>query len=1307
MGLVSYIKDLYYNSRLNKADNLLSEGRVTDAENIFTSILDKHPLAVAKFADYLYSTSKSANVSKIVSLFERVIALERKGGQVYDANAYNTILSRFADDMVNKAQKNFALSKYEDCSTLLTAINRTKCRTNATTDLCCESDTNIIVQKIDSTKFTNKDFLSLIDDLKKLWERGQRIPQVKETILKFCEKLKNGKRYYVAATILSIILGDKYHKDCLRNIAFVVSGDDSEINPKVISDVVANYGKELVLHNEQSLTESVSIFDKCWQRSSSITFVLGSLDGAGADLQEALLSHVILYHQAYLSNSDLLSSITKWISDNCGLTESIDLYEKVLNAGYNVENFYVDKVHKLSETLAYDERVKLFNKALAFYPKSAILLDDTLYCAKWYESQGYNAEAIKICDVIISNCKKAKVVKAKALCNIANKESDIDKRVQYIAQASSVLANSKEAGASEVNAYIQQSYLDSAEQYYTAGRVEDCYAILDSLVKLGNKKAVSSMVNHYLSEVKSCSDNNERFKKVVDVIDKINTYKIPNIASVTEYCMLWSEKINLCIELNKSTDHSTAVSVYQRLLDDINAICFDDAFASEHQDILRKQIIERKYIVARELEKSNNLKDAALTYKEINGIENKRVPTLSALRFILCKLKSQGPDEILQHKAKIYSLLKNAAKAYKAEKDDIAYRFALSLLKAGEDAEALSVLSEYLPNEVNLKKACEQGAMIKAQAKLEDFNRKLEAVKNNSLSADDAIYFINHMLEYAEVIKPVLDLPRAKLSKYRAKLKNYAIFKLFNEGKYNVAFEKMIKEHPDYLEDLTVLRNIAVVCLNMAESNQLNSKNYQEVISAWLTAIYQERLFVKSLDYTSWDNQFKFTLQNAYGHYDEFAFENLPDNVNFDDPEENVIVSIREVQRILLDRFEASISESQTYHGFFTAQKDAMDALINLNLDEKCTMVAPFLASKNEDIYEEIADAFNKELEGQYGNWEEALAVGVRYELEDPIYEEYSVAKELFDKFKSALTNKNNSRIFTTNNVAKIKKFGNMYSALISFVGSNVSALKSDQRTAFKSNFDFYNAVCLSIGDRTISFSFSNYVMQYIVGEVNNNRMKHAEASKYILSIYTLDPTNARVKENLTTLFEMLARDKSADAVAAVNSILGKVQTVDSAFYRKLNAEYTEAKIDKELNEIVDKVNGNSMSAAQALSKVYSIYENNSNNERVCENLVQLCDMCIMKYIIQQEYGGSTVAGILDRIYNNMSSEFKNRRGKFAQSYNAIWGQLPSDAKLTIQGFNPNATLNDSGRALKKGLEYYKKFGGVTKSSSLSDILGL
>ena len=1293
MGLVSYLKDLYYNSRLNKASKLLSEGRSSEAEQILITILDKHPMAVSNLAEYYYSLSKSTDVGKVVSLFEKTISLEDKGGQIYDAKAYNSVLTKFVNDILSKSKGFYASSSFVECSALLSSINKTKCKSEQSVNLCCQSDIHILLQKIDKTKLTDKNFAAIIEQLENIWRCCKNIPQIKKTILDFCDKQSRAKRYYVAAIILGVVLENKHHNDCLQKVAYVVLGEDLEIDTKLIKEVVANYGKKLILRKGVLVSDSLTLFEKCWQQSSNCDFVIDVLGGSiTSELKNAIVSRIIDNHQTYLVNSGLFNCFIKWISDSYDVKESIELYEKIHNAGYNVEDYYVGKVHIWIESQSYELKVLSLNKARTLYPQSKVILADTLDCAKWYEGQGENNTAIQIADSIISDYKEAKIVKAKALCNLGNKESNTEKRRQYIEQAFSTLDNSSVEGTEVVHQYLQQSYINIAEQYYSDGDFDNCYNILHSLAKQNYDKALISIANHRLSEANNSQIATEKLKKVNNAIDEINSYQT-SIVTTSEYCSLWSEKINATIEICRTFDNHSAVAEFEKLMTAIQAVGFDNVYTSSKCTLLLNNIIERKYIIARELEKSNDLDDAAKAYKEINALEKKRVPTLSALRFILCKLKLGNTADVLQHKDKIYSLLRNAAQVFEAEKDDIAYRFALALLKSGEDQEALSVLTEHLPNEVQLKKACEQGAMIKAQAKLEDFNQKIEAVKNKTLPANDAIYFINHMLEYAEIIKPILDLPRAKLSKYRAKLKNYAIFKLFDEGKFDVAFEKMIKEHSDYLEDLTALRNIALICLNIVESKQLKKSNYQEVISVWLTAIYQEKLFVKSLDYTSWDNQYKFTLQNAYGHFEEYDYGDLPDNVNFDDPEVNSIISIKEVQRALLDRFEAAITDNQTYHEFFTAQKDAMDALIALNLDEKCTLVAPFLANKDENIFDEISAAFNRELEGHYGNWEEVLSVGTLYELSESVYSNYSAAKDLFRILKEAITNRNNVRMFTPSNVAKIKEFDNMYSSFTSFIRSKVAALKSDDRTTFKSNFDFYINVCASIKDSAISFTFSNYVRHYIVGEVNNGKMENAEAAKFILSVFMLDTSNARVKDNLTTLFEMLSRDKSSDASTAVNTILSKVQTVDAAFYRRLKSEYDEAQIDKELNDIVDKVNSHTMSEAQALIKVFALYQNNSSSERVCGNLAQLCDMCIMKYIIQQEYGGSSVAGILDRVYNNMSPEFQKHRKKFADSYKAIWGQLPSDAKLTIQGFNPNATLNDSGRALKRGLEYYKKFG--------------
>lgn len=1308
MGLISYIKNLYYDNRLKKADKMLAEGLSSEAENIYISILDKQPLAAVKLASFYYTLSQSANVENIVSLFAKVIEIESKAGQVYDVKAYNEVLNKFSNEIINKAKENFKASSYVTCSLLLAAINKTRCKTNETSNLCCESDINIVLQKIDKTQFSNRDFIGLIDDLKSLWNKGESISTAKQVLIQFTKKLVDEHRFYVAAMVMGIVHKNKFHKDCLTNISKVVFGEDTEINSKTIKDVVANYGKQLIMRDDISIDDTIELFDKCWNQSHNCQFVLDAVsDDIKISLREAIVAHIISHHNNYLSNAELLQKLLKWIKDKYSNENAIQLYEKIYHAGYDVEDYYVTKVHALVQTLAYDSRCILLSQAQLLYPKSEQILKDKLDCAIWYEKQDNNERAIEIADSIIPNYEEAKVVKAKALCNLANKESDADKMVQYVEKATEVLQSQKtpkQKGTEEVEKNIQQTFLTAAEKYYILGSIDNCYQILHKLAKQGFVKALLSIISHRLYEVQKCSNFIDKKEAIINAISEIGGFDITSIINTTDYCTLWSEKINATIEECKSLDHNITIDKFQNLINEINSVGFDSSYANEKIELVRKNLIERKYILARELERSNQFDRALTAYKEINTLENKRVPTLSALRFILCKLKSQSPEDILQNKTKIYSLLKNAAKAFKSEKEDIAYRFALILLKAGEDQEALSVLSEYLPEEVYLKKACEQGAVIKAQAKLEDFNHKLLEVESKTLSSDDAIYFVNHMLEYAEIIKPILELPRTKLSKYRTKLKNYAIFKLFDEGKYDVAFEKMIKEHSDYLEALTVLRNIALVCLNIAEEKQLTDKNYKNVISVWLTAIYQEKLFVKSLDYTSWDDQYKFTLQNAFGHFDEFDYDDLPDNVNFDDPEENVIVSIREVQRSLLDRFEASISDFQTYHEFFTSQKDAMDALISLNLDNKCTIVSPYLVAQNQDIYNEISNSFKQELDGHYGNWEDVISVGVLYCLQETIYTEYKTAKELFIDLKDAISNLNNVRIFTTSNVDKIKKFNNLYSSLSSFIGSKVSALKSENNTIFKKNFDFYLAVCNSIKDNAISFTFSNYVMHHVVGDVNDKRMKMAEAFNFILSIYLLEPNNTRVKDNLKTLFEMLVREKTIESKQAVSTILSKVSGCNSSFYQELNTEYEAAQIDIELENIFNKLKNNSISKSNALKSIHAMYTTHPNNAVICQLLAQLCVVCIEECIIGDSYGTSDVKRILNSLKTNRSSEFNKHTSVFRDRYQNIWNQVPVDAKILLSGdsslYSYGQSLNSKGLALKEGLDYLKAFGGVTSRVS-------
>lgn len=1298
MGLISYFKNKYYDKKLNKAETLLSERRAPEAEQVFISILDKQPQAAGKLAAYYGSLAPKSNISKVVKLFQKVIDLQSKGGTVYDKQFYNYEVKRFVVHIYERAIHCYESGSFQDCYSLLYALNSTMYKSRESIELCCVARIQIILQQIESTKTTDKRFKSYIEGFKSEWRIGKSITKAKDAAKKFCDKLESQKRFYAANTLLSII-DDASSPRVLGNAISIVFGNDVEASSSQIKETVAVYGKNIVLRNEQNLKDSISVFDICWQVSHDQDFVLDVFRSVNdKTLRDSLIDLIISNHSSYLSDTKLFDEFSQWVYEKVEATLSIETLEKIHILGYNSENLYVAKVHAYGITKPCDERIVLLDRAHSLFPNSSTIINDKLDCAQWYLNNEKNGRAISVANSILAKCDKACLIKAHAICNLANAESETDKKVDLLRESEVALGMKTGPEYQTVRECISFGYLGAAEKYYSQNAQSKAYDILHILSKNGYKKALVAISTHRLSEIRACDSVEQKLHESTNAISEIMSYNISEIAECAEFQSIWDEYIAADISKFKNEDDAKAISEFEYVLKSLEKAVFCTSIKNDKKILVTKELIRRKYLVARSLELSNNLEGALDQYKGINTLEANKTPTLSALRFTICKLKLQNNSDIIQHKERIYILLKNAADTFRAEKEDIAYRFALILLKSGENTEALAVLNEFLPNEEFLRKACKQGDMIKAQAKLEDFNNKLDAVKNRTLSSDDAIFFINHMLEYGKAIAPILQLTRPELSEYRNKLKNYAIFKLFDEGKFAVAFNKMIKEHHDYLDDLSALHNIALICLNMAEEKQLTLSNYEEVIAVWLTAIYQEKLFIKSLDYTSWDDNFTFSLYEAYGHFNEHTVGDKPDNVNFDDSDDSSIVPIREVQRALLSRFEAAIGDNQRYHEFFTSQKDAMDALIALNLDEKCRLVAPFLAKKDEVVFEDITNALEQDRMHKYDNWEDVLSVGVIYQLEAPIYTDYGKAKNYFDACNESIKGKNISlarQAFTTSRISLIHNFGKLFSALVSTANSKVSALSSKEKSEFKSNFNFYMIVCDALKDSTLSYVFSNYVMSFVVGQVNSNIMSKTEATDYILSIFLLDKTNIRVKENLTTLFEMLAREDDSGSVQAITTILSKLRSFDTAFYKKLNSEYEDAKIHKELNSIVNQVNQNSLEMSSALSRIYGMYSNNPNNEGICENLAQLSAICIMKYVVGQESGASSVLRTLDSLKANISTEFRKHRGVFKKQHDEIWNQLPSETKILLSvGSTSIRTLNEKGYALKRGLEYLRSLGG-------------
>ena len=446
----------------------------------------------------------------------------------------------------------------------------------------------------------------------------------------------------------------------------------------------------------------------------------------------------------------------------------------------------------------------------------------------------------------------------------------------------------------------------------------------------------------------------------------------------------------------------------------------------------------------------------------------------------------------------------------------------------------------------------------------------------------------------------------------------------------------------------------------------------------------------------------------------------------------------------MLNRFEAALNDNNEYHKFYIAQKDAMNALSELSLYENCSIKAPHIIGSDENS--EIGRSLNYQLQQNQGNntddfldnTEEVLKVGLLYGFNSSPFMDYQTAKDYSNQCVMAVEHMTASRVKTAFGImrmSKIKSYDSLFSALTSTIHGKLNeAIRANNK--FDNLFNTYRYVCPILEDMNISFAFSNYVNQHIIGGLNDKSIDLDDGADYLFKAYNVDKQNQNLKRNLNNIVEALVHNYITDGTASFLNILMIIldstrefdshviestkapdgvpeQMIFALFmanetnfnrlkrtispkstlianrFNYIDNQIKDLKINIELNDVVEKVNNNSMSKVDALSQVYNLYENNKNNKRVCDNLVTLCGICIQEYVISDSYGRNRVESILDSLNWNKSSTFRGSATQLKTIYNSYWNQIPYDAKYAIQ--HDSYTLNDKGRALKEGLDYLDK----------------
>lgn len=1288
----------YCNDTWGISEKLLIGERAQASHNydlsiqLYNELVGLHAKAQPRLAQLYYENSlKESDFAKKRALVEKALSFKKFHDSLFDSNEYDKLLpnlSLSANELVRECFANNAPDEAYVTTNIFTSFI-SNCFDNYITELKSYHDVAYILAKLES-----------------LNNEGYKVEfDYKEIVNKIISSRDYEDKYKLTVLSKSIIL---YKDDNLLE-KFVLTA----IN---------------VIGNENEVEGVVSVFAKTWKQLSD------------SKLLVAFVNQEYKYHTFIVDFLIDKSFILRWkkslVSDFCNqiiafddYKYSLSVFDRIASKGIDVQKSYVASVLKALPLLNIEDRLLLLNESLAKYSDDN-LINEKLSLSDNFIDEGKEDVSEQILTELVGLHGLAEPKLAIFYYNKSKKTKILDSKLELINKGLAFhLSHTSIFASDEYESIFKKllsAYTSFIEKYYSNSEYVKAYQLcIES--KLYNSKWYVHYIN-LRTDALSKLDNNEN--KISHIYETFGTLKkegyIIKDSNLKEINLLWDVLHDLEIRSAKSKSYNDCI---QQLKD--YSIYVENQCGEEKSDVLLKNINNELVIIHKKqgykYEQEGLYSDAVSSYFTLSSIADTRTRTWCKIRSTICNVKARK-DVTEEEIRKILAHV-----GFAKEKKDVAYRYSLYLIANKRAEKSLSFVSEYLPEESDLIAVCNNECIKEAEVLLGELNQTLERFRNGIATLSEAEKLSESLDVYDGKLSPHLSEVHSKIVSLRPALRSYILSKCFEEGNFDQALKYLKSSGKNWYEDDVYFRNVAIACLGIAENGKLNKLNYKAIISCWLTAVYRDQLFVKSLNYTSWDDSYTFTLENSLGGSKSDTYDSLPDNVGYDVPVEGSVISISEVQQSLLNRFENALNDKDAiFRDFFEEQKDAMDSLVKLNMDYPCIIAAPYMANTTRKCLDEIKEALNYEYDN-YGS-ENILKVGILYNLNSGIYSDYKEAsnntRNCVTAAKSMLVTKVRSA-FDGSIIDSIQEFSDLYSSFITEIQSILSqATKSG--TSYKKVLNVFSIICQALNDNTLAYIFGNYINQSVVGKLNDESLDLASGLKDLVSAYMVAKSCYQLKNNIGSVLEALVGKyitwANSNDFTTIKSVLaatgtefesnvaktlteqavifaittGHADTIDTlasipaksialrSKFASLKEEKKELLLNMELSQVVEKVNNNTMSYSSALQKVYSLYKENKNNSRVCDILCTLIGMCIGEYVIPDKYGKTTVMNIFNDLKYNKSTTYRTSAQALKNERQKILNSLPRDLKILLTGGSTyGAGLSDEGIKLKNALQLY------------------
>ena len=1033
--------------------------------------------------------------------------------------------------------------------------------------------------------------------------------------------------------------------------------------------------------------DSTELLDKYWKVRNDSRFIESLITKSFVGWKK-FANHIAANHNLYLDKKEFIEAFCDSIRDTDELELILDLSENILKAGKNVKDFYITIILKYSKSGSnVEESLDLVNRGLSHVKEDKLerlLLEKKRLISLLIEAEKFDRAESEI-KSILGTDDEASTLLAELYYERAEASKDADEKSNWLYKVLDV--NEGYSLHDRFNRCLQDSLTclcEIAKTFCKSDDKEKAFGISERISTYWSYWIPLYVYLRGLSKEPEATLN-DTIKFDAETLKKI----VSNCPSCKDYdsdlfWSLWNSYSAAIILKSQSQPHDKAIKALSTLKEVILTYA-PASFISEKEEGLTRLIVKLKWELANEYEYDQSFNEAIKFYDEVVADKIQSYKNRAELRSLICHVKADKVDATTE--GRIYEALQ--LRSYQALREDLAYRFACYLLEHTRPADAEKLLRDFLPDEKALLDICENIYVKEAEVRLFEFNQLVKKLNDGKMTVAEAVAFKTSLRVYKKQITGKLTDLSKEFAKFGPLVEAYILSKMFEEEAYKEILDKLMQENPNYIEDDTDFRNIAIASLGLVESDIKEEAILKRAIATCLTAIYTDRLFVTSLDYTSWDDKYEFTLDGSLGQTRYDNYDELPENVNFNSPADNNI-AIKDVQNSLLTRLETSVRK---YHPeletFCNNEKNALDKIIELRLDKSYILASPQLCRTLASIRMSIENAFEYELGQDYGNREDVIALGCTYGFSGAEYSEYSQGYNALLFCKSSLSPNPSVTVpsaFTADKVSQIKKYKRLASDLKSAVGTAMNIDIKDKMN-FKTFLNKYEVICKTVGDPTISLTCSNYVNVEVVHLLNADKMELRDGVGYMVRLYTISPNHEKVKNNLEGILNNLAHKAEKDNLSSDRNALQKALL-------DLNGKFDDY---IKLSSIIAKLSSKQREPYTALSELYNLYNKNKNDSEVCDALVAVIKLCIHKYIIGDSYTGkSQVKTVLNQLQNNRSATFKEKTKVLAAEYLDIFKQLPTEAQMLMLGGDIGIhTLNPKGLALKEGLGYLKNLSDL------------